>query len=224
MEKNYYSQKLNSEKLYQVYQTKIPRIQQYFDAEISYVRNGLNGNEKVLELGAGYGRIMIQLAPYCKSIVGIDISENNVLFGKEYLKDTKNAQIKVVDVHKLEFKEKFDVILCLQNGLSAMKVEPNTFVKKALEMLNNGGRAYFSTYSSNFWDYRLQWFQEQANKGLLGEIDLEKTKNGVIVCKDGFTATTHSKEYLENLGKSTGYSYNVEEVNNSSVFLLVTKN
>ncbi|MCI7342658.1 MAG: hypothetical protein MSH33_01780 [Fusobacterium necrophorum] len=36
----------------------------------------------------------------------------------------------------------------------------------------------------------------------MGEIDIEKTKNGIIVCKDGFEATTASPEYFKELGES----------------------
>ena len=50
---NYYSEKLNSSKLVEVYQTKIERVKQYFHHEIDFVGSRLTGSEKVLELGAG---------------------------------------------------------------------------------------------------------------------------------------------------------------------------
>jgi len=43
----------------------------------------------------------------------------------------------------------------------------------------------FSTYAAEFWSERLRWFELQAAAGLVGEIDYEKTKDGVVVCKDG---------------------------------------
>lgn len=224
MKENYYAQNLNAQKLYHVYETKYPRVRQYFESEISFVRNYLQGTERVLELGAGYGRIVKELAPSCKSIVGIDISKDNVDFGKEYLNDAPNAHLMVMDAHNLHFQELFDVVLCLQNGLSAMKVEPIEFVKKVMGLLLNGGRAFFSSYSAKFWDHRLAWFQEQSEKGLLGEIDIEKTKDGVIICKDGFRATTHSPEDMDRFGKASGFAYEVIEVDESSIFLIVTKN
>ena len=55
-----------------------------------------------------------------------------------------------------------------------------------------GGRALFSSYSPKFWEHRLSWFREQADKGLLGAIDEEKTRDGLIVCRDGFVARTHA--------------------------------
>ena len=223
-ENNYYAQSLNSQKLFKVYETGIPRVKQYLDAEISFVRDNLTGSERVLELGAGYGRIVKELAGHCKSIVGIDISAENVSLGREYLKDSPNAEIITMDVHNLIFEEKFDVVLCLQNGLSSMKITSQDLLEQILGMVESGGKVYFSTYSGKFWEYRLMWFREQAGKGLLGELDPDKTKDGVIICKDGFRALTHTPEALEAIGCLSGYEYRIHEVDESSVFLIIHKN
>ena len=220
---NYYKRSLNSTKLFQVYQTKYPRIKRYFDEEIDFVRRNLRGNEKVLEVGAGYGRIIKELAPFAASVVGIDISEASVDLGKDYMKGCLNCNIQVMDAHNLEFGEEFDVVLCLQNGLSAMKGQPIQLIGQCMKVLAPGGMAYFSTYSAKFWKHRLAWFHEQADKGLLGEIDLEKTKDGMIVCKDGFVATTFSEDELKKLGEESGCHYSIDEVDESSLFLILEK-
>ena len=223
MSENYYDKSLNAGKLYQVYQTKYPRVRQYFEAEIAFVREHLQGTEHVLELGAGYGRIMKELAPSCSGIVGIDISQGNVELGREYLRDVPGAQLLVMDAHDLRFEQTFDAVLCLQNALSAMKTQPTRYIHKIMALLSPGGRAFISSYSAKFWEHRLAWFREQAGKGLLGEIDEEKTKDGIIVCKDGFRATTHSPEDMDEIGKASGFEYEITEVDESSVFLVVTK-
>lgn len=220
---NYYAEKLNSQKLFQVYETQIPRVKQYLQAEIDFVRENLSKTQSVLELGAGYGRIVRELAPHCGSIVGMDISEESVELGGEYLKDYPNASMVAMDVREMEFPKPFDVILCLQNGLSAMRAD-STVICKILETLAPGGTAYFSSYSAKFWDFRLEWFEEQASKGLLGEIDYAKTQNGVIICKDGFRAMTHSPEDFQKIGEESGYPYQLQEVDESSVFLIIHKN
>jgi 2-polyprenyl-6-hydroxyphenyl methylase/3-demethylubiquinone-9 3-methyltransferase len=86
-----------------------------------------------------------------------------------------------------------------------------------------GGRAFFSSYSPRFWEHRLAWFAEQAEKGLLGPLDWEKTRDGVIVCQDGFRATTFGAEDLERLAQGVGCPYHIEEVDDSSVFLVLEK-
>lgn len=221
MESGYYEKKLNAEKLYRVYQTTIPQVRDYLRSEIEFVRERLRGDETALELGAGYGRIMKELSPSLRRITGIDVSEQSVALGREYLGDLANCTIETMDAHAMAFDETFDVVLCLQNGLSAMKGDPENLVRRSLGVLAPGGTAFFSSYSPKFWEHRLAWFQEQAEKGLLGEIDMENTGNGRIVCKDGFTATTFDREEMERLGKASGYPFRVEEVKDSSIFLIL---
>ena len=224
MQKNYYAQNLNAQRLWQVYKTEIPRVSEYLEREISFVRDRMKKTDTVLELAAGYGRIMKELAPYVKSITGIEISGENVRFGEEYLKDTPNTALLTMDVHDIEYSDSFDAVLCLQNGLSAVKAEvPEVFAAKTIKALKKGGKAYFSTYHPKFWEQRLAWFQEQSKKELIGELDMEKTQNGIIICKDGFRATTHSIADLEKIGRSTNCLWQIFEVDDSSIFLVIEK-
>ncbi len=220
---NYYSKSLNATKIYEVYQTEIERVKQYLSSEIEFVRGHLSESDIIFEIGAGYGRIMKQLAPGVKFVYGIDIAENTVAFGQEYLRECPNCRLSVADAYKFDNDMEYDAVLCLQNGLSAIKGNDLKLVEIALEMLKKGGRAFFSSYSPKFWETRLAWFQEQSKKGLLGEIDYENTKDGKIVCKDGFSATTFSASDLERLGKASKHKYVIQEVDNSSIFLIIQK-
>ena len=223
---NYYAKNLNACRLQDVYQTQLPAVQTYLDSEIASVRGMLSGTERVLELGAGYGRIMRELSPYCGHITGIDISEDNVAFGREYLKEAQNADLLTMDAHRIvanSFGSTFNMVLCLQNGLSAMKAEPLGFIGMMLSLLVPGGKAIISTYSEKFWQHRLAWFIEQADKGLLGEVDPKQSRDGIIVCKDGFQSRSHTPEQLTEIGRSTGYPYEIVEVQEASLFLIITK-
>ncbi len=222
MDSNYYDEKLNSQKLWEVYNTNIDRIKQYLAAEIEFVRQNLKKSENVLELGAGYGRIVKELAPYCQTIDGIDVSDESVAFSKAYLSSSPNAAIYKMDIHRMEISETYDVVLCLQNGLSAMRLSKEE-IAGIFELVKSGGRVYFSTYSARFWNTRLEWFEEQASKNLLGKIDTNKTKDGVIICEDGFRATTQSEEDFEEIGDFLGYPYEIKEVDESSLFLIIHK-
>ena len=224
MPDNYYTNSLNAQRLWQVYDTAIPRISEYLQRETAFVRDRLKKTDAVLEIAAGYGRIMKELAPFVGSITGIEISGGNVHFGGEYLKNIANTELLVMDAHNIDYDSCFDAVLCLQNGLSAIRADvPEAFAAKVIRALKIGGKAYFSTYHPNFWEQRIAWFQEQARKGLIGELDMEKTKNGVIICKDGFRATTHSITDLEKIGRSTNCGWQIFEVDDSSIFLVVEK-
>ena len=98
------------------------------------------------------------------------------------MKDFPHAGMVVMDVHDMRFDRQFDVVLCLQNGLSAMRADDRV-IKDIIGLLAPGGAAYFSSYSAKFWDCRLKWFEAQASKGLLGAIDPERTKDGVTFAR-----------------------------------------
>lgn len=221
---NYYSEKLGANSLVKVYDTDLPRISQYLKSEIDFVRDRINGKRNVLELGCGYGRIMKELAPSVETLTGIDISAESIELAKTYLSDSPNCHVIQMDAMKINLPSNFDVVLCLQNGLSAISSgAPFTFMGQCLQLLVPGGKAYFSTYSSKFWEHRVDWFKEQANKGLLGQLDEELTRDGNIVCVDGFRATTYSEGDLIDMARKTGYRYELVEVDQSSLFLIVER-
>jgi len=76
----------------------------------------------------------------------------------------------------------------------------------------------FSSYSDRFWEERLKWFEIQAEHGLIGEIDHHLTGHGVIVCKDGFRATTMNAESFRSLAAFLKLTPTIIEVDGSSLF------
>jgi len=220
---NYYREALNGPRLAMVYDTAIERVRRFLEAEIGFVRGSLAKTDSVLELGAGYGRIVKALAPTVGDILGIDIAEGSIAYGQEYLRGLANARLELMDAYALPFRDRFDAVLCLQNGISAMKGRSESLVSGALATLKPGGRLFLSTYSPHFWEPRLAWFEEQAAKGLLGALDREATRDGEIRCVDGFSATTVSEAGLRAIGARLGSSYELVEVDDSSLFLIVTR-
>ena len=91
-------------------------------------------------------------------------------------------------------------------------------IKKSIQVTKPGGTILFSSYSDKFWDYRLQWSQLQSDAGLIGEINYEKTRDGAIVCKDGFTATTIDKEQFIALTQRFNVKTKITEIDESSLF------
>jgi len=217
--KGYYKEKLASEKLLKVYEIAPPRVQQYLSAELDFVLKKISSKDLVLDLGCGYGRIIPQLARRAKFVVGIDTSYASLLMGKKMLSNISNCLLMEMNAINLGFLDhSYDVVICIQNGISAFHVDQKKLIRESIRVTRRGGTILFSTYSEKFWNNRLHWFQLQANAGLLGEIDLEKTGNGVIICKDGFTATTVSPAQLLELTREFDVPATIMEVDESSVF------
>lgn len=220
----YYSEKLSADKLQICYDLAPPRVKQYLEAEINHVLEKINTEDEVLELGCGYGRILPAIANKAKSVTGIDTSAESIAYGKKFLGSTPNCEMIQMNALNMLFKNNiYDIVVCIQNGISAFHVDRKALIKESIRVVKPGGIVLFSSYSEKFWDDRLEWFRLQAEAGLIGEIDYEKTGAGKIICKDGFTASTVSADQFIDLASGLNADIKVEEVNNSSIFFELVK-
>ena len=220
---DYYSEKLSAERLRLCYEIAPSRVRQYLEAEKNYVIAKINPGDMVLELGCGYGRIIAGLARKAELVIGIDNSLPTLLLGWKMLSKIPNCILLEMDATQLAFPDKlFDAVVCIQNGISAFQVNQRRLILESVRVTKPGGTVLFSSYSEKFWKPRLEWFRLQSEAGLLGEIDYEKTKDGVIVGKDGFTATTVSPEQFRDLTKGLNVKINIVEVDDSILFCEIT--
>jgi 2-polyprenyl-6-hydroxyphenyl methylase/3-demethylubiquinone-9 3-methyltransferase len=216
---DYYSDKLSSDRLKRVYDIASPRVQQYLESEIEFVIDRIKPDDRVLELGCGYGRVIRDLCDPAGMVFGIDSSVSSVVMAEEYLAGLPNVRLSAMDAGSLGFADdQFDIVVCIQNGISAFKVDLRDLVAESIRVTRKGGKVLLSSYSDKFWDDRLEWFEMQAARGLLGEIDYDATGDGVIVCKDGFRATTFDPDDFARLASLLDIEYRIEEVDESSLF------
>jgi 2-polyprenyl-6-hydroxyphenyl methylase/3-demethylubiquinone-9 3-methyltransferase len=218
----YYTEKLAAERLKKCYDLAPPRVQRYLEAEVDFVLKKINPKDLVLDLGCGYGRIVPQLARKAGLVIGIDTSYSSLILGRKRLKDVSNCLLIKMNAACLAFKERsFDVVACIQNGISAFQVNQQDLIRESVRAAKPGGIVLFSTYSEKFWQQRLSWFELQAEAGLLEEIDYTKTGEGIIVCKDGFRATTVSPGQFFELTSGLNVQTRIIEVDESSLFCVM---
>ncbi|MCP5045812.1 MAG: class I SAM-dependent methyltransferase [bacterium] len=221
--KRYYQEKLSADRLSQCYRLAPPRVKQYFTTEIAHVLKQIAPHDRVLELGCGYGRVLPQLAGQAERVVGLDNSCASLTLAREETRDVSNCHLVEANAIDTGFKDNsFQVVICIQNGISAFHVDQSELIKESVRVTQPGGRVLFSSYSEKFWHHRLEWFRMQADAGLLGEIDWGKTRSGVIVCKDGFKATTVGPGRFLTLTARLGLKASLQEVDESSLFCEIT--
>jgi 2-polyprenyl-6-hydroxyphenyl methylase/3-demethylubiquinone-9 3-methyltransferase len=218
--KDYYSKTLSAERLRRVYDLAPPRVKQYLEAEIQFVLDHIMPDALVLELGCGYGRVLEMLGTKTDRVIGIDTSIDSLFMARVWGSGGSwPSSLLTMNALELGFRNKrFDLVACIQNGISAFKVDQEQLIRETLRVIRSGGRALFSSYSEKFWPDRLDWFRIQADHGLLGEIDENATGNGIIVCKDGFRATTIGSDDFRSLASKIGIKCTITEVDDSSVF------
>jgi len=220
----YYEERLAAERLKRVYETASPRVRRYLEAELEHVLSLVGGNDLVLDLGCGYGRTLPALRRRAKRVVGVDNSIPSLQLAGESLAPGGDCSLAAMDAAALGFLPGvFDVICCIQNGISAFHVDSRTLVRECVEAARPGGLVLLSSYAEGFWSDRLEWFERQAEEGLLGAIDRERTGNGTIVCRDGFTATTVGEEEFLSLCDGLPVGVDIVEVDGSSLFCEIRK-
>lgn len=220
----YYKDKLAAARLRQCYDLAPERTRQYLKAELDFTLSHIKSGDFVLDLGCGYGRTLPPLAAKAGSVIGIDNATASIAMARQAVKGITNIIVKEMDAAHLLFADNlFDAVICIQNGISAFHCDQKNLLCEALRVTKPGGLALFSTYAEKFWEHRLAWFKLQAAAGLLGEIDWEKTANGIIVCQDGFTASTVSPEQFRLLAAGLAATVTLTEVDESSLFCILRK-
>jgi SAM-dependent methyltransferase len=215
----YYVETLSGERLRRCYDLAPPAVQRYLAAEIEHVRERIEPGTRVLELGCGYGRVLREIAPAAGLAVGIDTSSESLRRARTYTAGPGNIALVRMDAIELAFPPAcFDLVCCVQNGISAFQVDPRTLLGAAVRVTRPGGRVLFSSYAEAFWPERLAWFRLQAAEGLVGEIDEAATGDGIIVCKDGFRATTVGAPEFRHVARGLGAAVRIEVVAGSSLF------
>jgi SAM-dependent methyltransferase len=215
----YYSERLSGERLRLCYEIAPPRVKQYLEAEIAFVLDKIEGCELVLELGCGNGRVLERLTAKTETAVGIDTSYESLRLASELLCNSSRCHLAMMDAAALGFRDGcFDAVVCIQNGISAFRVDQRKLIEEAVHVTRKKGTVLFSSYSERFWEDRLRWFRMQAERKLVGEIDEDATGNGVIVCKDGFKATTIKPEDFIRLTSGLPFETIITEVDDSSIF------
>jgi 2-polyprenyl-6-hydroxyphenyl methylase/3-demethylubiquinone-9 3-methyltransferase len=188
-------------------------------AEIDFVLSYINPGDIVLELGCGYGRVLRELDLRTGFLIGIDTSLDSIYSAKSYLVAHPYVMLACMDAAHPSFKSNtYDLTICIQNGISAFHIPPEILISESIRITKPGGHVLISSYTSDIWQDRLEWFRLQSEAGLIGEIDWDKTGNGKIVSKDGFSGNTYSQYDFDMILEPFKISYEIIRVDNSSIF------
>lgn len=215
----HYYDGLSGERLRLCYDLAPPEVQQYLDAEAGYILGAITADARVLELGCGYGRVLSTLAPATDRLIGIDLSFSNLRLARSGLLH-QAARVGLAQMNALDLgfrPASFDLVCCPQNGISAFHVDQRRLILAAIRVAAPGGKVLFFSYADEFWPHRLEWFRIQADHGLIGPIDESATGDGIIVCRDGFSATTVTPARFTELTRDLGTGVSVAVLGGSSV-------
>ena len=189
-----------------------PLIKEQASAEIDSVLN-IDRVEKriVIDVGAGYGRILPDIAPKVKSLIAIEI--NQLMFDqlKKRSQQYKNVTPIQGDANKLStLLEKaniiYPVIICFQNSLGTWEGDPRKAISEMKDFAKKrGGEIIISVFNQKA--LRTKGIQLYTNASeLVGQPDINSTdfERGIFRSKSGYVSRWRTDDEIEKMSQELG--------------------
>jgi len=114
---------------------------EYGRKAVESLREILNNNFEVLEIGPGYGTLTIPLAKNVKKVIAVESSETTADYLKQNLEENRIGNVEVINKNWLEIndrkiKDRFDLVVC-SHFLWQMKD-----IEKHLKRMENTSKKY----------------------------------------------------------------------------------
>ena len=185
----------------------LPEMADYFEKENSYLKNLVNPESIVLDVGCGNGRTTKFLAPFVKKIVGIDYDQKMVRSARENLAGISNVELLQKDFFEAELLQKFDLVFASYSLLGSAEMNPEnrkTFLQKMAGHTKLGGHVVASAWSAGGIDFAKNYYPYTG-------VSVLKIENNNIVTDQGIFKR-FSKQDLEELAEGIGTKFDIIEL------------
>lgn len=188
-----------------------PRIRAALAAEIDFLRSVLAGQERVLEIGCGHGRLLDALHDSAREWVGLDLLEGYLLRAKA--RGLARTRLVTGRAEGLPFRdEAFDAVLCPQATLGLLGEAKLSTLREARRVARRGGRLVFVVYSETSVVPRVEWYEEMRRRGLMAPIDWARSGPELLITADGHASECFRRKRLERLFAAAGLTPRLERL------------
>lgn len=181
-------------------------LQKYMEDEISFINDILEGkNYDVIDLGAGYGRIIPHIVKRVNSIIAIELNDDMY---SELIKNQKNAKnVSCInnDITKLsdylQIKANNNLFLLCQNTLGVIEGDYLKMLDDIKKLSKNGNiEIIISVFNKEVLsDFGLYLYEKL--KDMVGDINLKKTNftAGKFISETGYCTKWWSEAEIYDL-------------------------
>lgn len=122
----------------------IKEFEERGERDAGRLKRFLRADSIVLDLGCGIGRLEKPLAPYCKEIHGVDVSDRMIAFARKRLRGIQNVHFCRNNGHDLLIfhSEMFDFAFSLLVIQHLDKLDAYLYLEELYRVLKKGGMAY----------------------------------------------------------------------------------
>ena len=192
----------------------LSEIAEYFDKENQFLKNLINKESIVLDVGCGNGRTIKFLSPFVKRIVGIDYSEKMLGAAKENLENLENVELIFANFLEHNFSQQFDLVYASFNLIGSCETKAGggeVILGRMVKITKPGGHCVASVWSDVGIDFAWKYYPA------IGIKVFEIKDNNVITSFGNFRR--FSKNDLDNLGKLIGKNFRIVDL--TKIFYLL---
>lgn len=166
-----------------------------FTSERSYLGEHITENSRVLEVGCGDGRSLIDVLVKTKNIYGVDHDATAVADARKNLSYAPEVSILMGDGRSLPFRDGFfDYVTCMTTPAN-FGDDRSLFYGEMKRVLKNDGEIIMSVFNEDAFEDRMKTY-------LGSDCDIKKTRGTTVIFNESFGANTSeqfSREQLEEI-------------------------
>jgi 2-polyprenyl-6-hydroxyphenyl methylase/3-demethylubiquinone-9 3-methyltransferase len=194
-----------------------PMAKDWLFKETEFLKNNIPAQQKILDVGCGFGRDIKTLASFSKEIIGIDHQPKMILWAKENLSEYKNTFCFLQDAKKIDFSDNcFDIILCTGNTFGNFGNEKIKVLEEMKRVLKGDGKIIISVYSERAFIERLKGY-------LAVEFPIIKIDGTTCYTEGNTQSEQFTRQQLEELFSQAGLKSKINELNPISYICELTK-
>ncbi len=192
-------------------------VADWLKKENEFLKNNIQKNSFILDVGIGYGRNISTIVRLGKKIIGVDKSKLMLSEIKKFSKKYPNTEFFCEDAKKLHFQNNyFDYVICLGNTFGDFANHKLAILKEMKRVCKKHGKIFISVYSENALKYRIKEYKKIG-------INFSKIHNGEIYTNDGLKLEQFNKEAIKKIFDATGLKVEIIKLNQISYMCVATK-
>ena len=132
----------------------------WLESEIKYLKETINKDASVLDIGCGGGRVLEVLYGVTKNMVGIDHDEEAIKLAKKNLGKYPEIKLLLAKAEKLPFEDNsFDFVICIGtlSNLGDVKIQALNEMKRVVK---KEGIIIVSCYAEDAFEERMKVYKQ----------------------------------------------------------------